>query len=117
LKSHFSELNINICQGANFDTICQHVTHLIFFSVEPSLDGTGGIAGMDRFPGEHVLAAAKEASKIYGCKLLICFGGNGRSSGFSSTTRNKKSRNNFIKRVAELLRRTELDGGKGNILL
>lgn len=71
---------------------------------------------MDRFPGEHILTAAKEAASIHGCKLLICFGGNGRSSGFSVMSRNKKSRDVFIKRVAELLTQTGLDGCKIAIL-
>jgi chitinase len=97
-------------EGANFETICQHVSHLIFFSLEPSLDGSGGITGMNRFPGTHVLRAAKDAAKRHGCKLLICFGGNGRSSGFSATTRNSGSLKTFIGRVAELLKQYDLDG-------
>ena len=63
-------------EGANFDTICQHVTHLIFFSIEPS-GISGDFTGLDRLPGEHVLKAARLAATRNRCKLLICFGGNG----------------------------------------
>ena len=85
-------------EGANFDTICQHVSHLIFFSLEPT--ETGGFSGLDRFPGPHILDAAHKASAKHGCKLMLCFGGNGRSNGFAAMTRSKKSTNKFVKKVS-----------------
>jgi hypothetical protein len=95
-------------EGANFNTICKHSTHLIFFSIEPGKDGN--IIGLDRFPKDYVLLPAIKASKEYGCKLLICFGGNGRSTHFSTVTRNKKLRNKFIKNVYKLIEKYNLDG-------
>jgi hypothetical protein len=59
--------------GANFEKICKTVTHLIFFSVEPTPNGD--ITGLDRFPPPDVLEDARNK----GCELIICFGGNGRS--------------------------------------
>ena len=97
-------------EGANFDTIFSHVTHLILFSVEPSPDGRGGISGKDRIPAPDVLNEAKAAARSNGGKLLLCFGGNGRSAGFSSTTRNKKTREAFVDNVVELLKNHEFDG-------
>ena len=88
-------------EGANFDTICSHVHDLIFFSLEPS--STGEIAGLDRFPAAHVLADAKKAADKFKCKLLICFGGNGRSSGFSAMTRNRVFLKKFVANVAKLI--------------
>jgi chitinase len=80
------------------------MTHLIFFSVEPTAEG--GITGMDRFPPADVLDAARGQ----GCQLIICFGGNGRSSGFSAMTRNPTARKAFVKKVKQLVKRFKLDG-------
>jgi chitinase len=90
--------------SANFEIICSVTTHLIFFSLEPSSDGN--IVGYDRFPGEDVLNDARGK----GCKLMICFGGNGRSSGFSGMTRNKKSRTKFVNELKKLMEKYEFDG-------
>jgi GH18 family chitinase len=84
-------------EGANFDTICQHVTHLIFFSLEPT--AAGGFSGLDRFPAAHILHAAHKASEMHGCKLILCFGGNGRSGGFGEMTRSKSTISKFVKKV------------------
>lgn len=90
--------------GANFEKMCETLTHLIFFSVEPTPEG--GITGMDRFPPADVLTAARGQ----GCELIICFGGNGRSSGFSAMTRNSEARKAFVKKVKQLVKRFKLDG-------
>lgn len=95
-------------EGADFDTMCRLSTHLIFFSVEPTPEG--GITGLDRLPGDHVLADAKAARDRHGCKLLLCFGGNGRSSGFSPMVRNVPSRRAFARNVRDLVARLGLDG-------
>ena len=84
--------------------MCEVLTHLIFFSVEPTPEG--GITGMDRFPSKDVLDAARNQ----GCELIICFGGNGRSSGFSAMTRNPEARKAFVKKVKQLVKRFKLDG-------
>jgi chitinase len=90
--------------SANFEVICSVTTHLIFFSLEPSSDGR--IVGYDRFPGEDVLNDARGK----GCKLMICFGGNGRSSGFSGMTRNKKNRARFVNELEKLMEKYQFDG-------
>lgn len=94
--------------SANFDSICSVVTHLIFFSVEP--DASGDIVGMDRFPSWEVLRDARLAADKHGCKLLLCFGGNGRSAGFSKMTRNGKARKRFVRKTRELLSQYNFDG-------
>lgn len=95
-------------EGSNFETMCSGLTHLIFFSLEPT--PIGDITGFDRLPGSHVLSDAKLASQKYGCKLMICFGGNGRSNGFSDMVRNKESRVKFVKKVKALIHDYEFDG-------
>lgn len=95
-------------ESANYDVICNYSTHLIFFSVEP--DHKGGIVGLDRFPPPDVLIDARRAADLHGCKLMICFGGNGRSSGFSKTVRNKISRQSFVKDIKKMLKKYNFDG-------
>lgn len=72
-------------EGANWDTLTTHLTHLILFSAEPSADG--GITGLDRLPRTELLQEAKSAAQKNGADLLVCFGGNGRSAGFSPMAR------------------------------
>jgi chitinase len=90
--------------SANFEIICSITTHLIFFSLEPSSDGR--IVGYDRFPGDDVLNDARNK----GCKLMICFGGNGRSSGFSAMTRNPQTRKKFVLELKALMEKYNFDG-------
>lgn len=94
--------------GANFNTLSAHLSHLIFFSAEPL--PSGELSGLDRLPSPAVLAEARAAASATGTKLLVCFGGNGRSSGFSSVVRAKPRRARFVARVAELVRRGDYDG-------
>ena len=95
-------------ESANYDTICRYSTHLIFFSVEPDFDGN--IIGQDRLPPADVLLDARSAAEKYGCKLMLCFGGNGRSNGFSKTVRTKKKRQNFVQNIIKMTKKYRFDG-------
>ena len=95
-------------EGANWDVIAQHTTHLILFSMEPGPDGS--LLAHDRLPRPELLAQAKAACARHGTKLLVCFGGNGRSGGFSAMSRQKARRTRFIAGVAALLAEHGLDG-------
>ena len=68
-------------EGANWEKICQYSTHLILFSLEVGPSGT--VVALDRIPRPELLAEARAAATRHGTALLICFGGNGRSDGFS----------------------------------
>jgi GH18 family chitinase len=57
-----------------------------------------------------VLAEARAAASSTGTKLLVCFGGNGRSAGFAAVARAKPRRARFVARVAELVRTAGYDG-------
>ena len=63
----------------SFESVSDHVTHIIFFSLEMD-PKTGMITAMDRLPNVETLQRAKRAKNK--AKLYICFGGNGRSDGF-----------------------------------
>ena len=77
-----------------FPHLCRHLTHLIFFSVEPTPDGS--LTGLGRLPGAEALASAYAGREAFGTKLLLCLGGNGRSSGFSAAAREKVSRKRLV---------------------
>ena len=87
--------------GANFQTLSAHLTHLIFFSAEPL--PTGELTGLDRFPSLAILAEARSAAAATGTQLMLCFGGNGRSSGFSAMVRSKPRRQRFVARAVALV--------------
>ena len=93
-------------EGANWETIAQHTTHLILFSLE--IAPNGDIAALDRFPRPTLWREARSATRKKGCKLLICFGGNGRSSGFSPMTRSKSARANFLRNLASFFKTYDL---------
>ena len=101
-------------EGANWATICATVTHLILFSIEVA--PTGALAALDRLPRPELMLEvrrqvtstangtalctprlscapqARAAATASGTKLLLCIGGNGRSTGFSPTVASKAKR-------------------------
>ena len=60
--------------------------------------GNGEIMHKDRLPPMYALKETRAFGKKYGTatKVLLCFGGNGRSSGFSQMVRTKASRLRFL---------------------
>eukprot|EP00927_Polykrikos_kofoidii_P082278 TRINITY_DN8139_c0_g1_i1.p1 TRINITY_DN8139_c0_g1~~TRINITY_DN8139_c0_g1_i1.p1 ORF type:complete len:388 (+),score=37.46 TRINITY_DN8139_c0_g1_i1:152-1315(+) len=95
-------------EGANWETISEHSTHLLLFSLEPNEKGS--IVAWDRFPRPELMKLAREATRRHGTKLLICFGGNGRSNGFSSTVRSSKRRARFVGELEKLVDKYDMDG-------
>jgi len=95
-------------EGADFDRLCKHLTHLIFFSLE--MTPKGDIIAMDRLPRPELLSEARGAATRHGTKLLLCLGGNGRSGGFSVMVRNSKNRARFVQNLVETLETYQLDG-------
>lgn len=87
-------------EGANWDYICRICTHVILFSLEPGPDGS--IEAIDRIPRPPILALALEAAHRHKSKILICFGGNGRSNGFQSLVRSASARKRFVSNLVDL---------------
>jgi chitinase len=87
--------------GADFETICKSLTHIALFSAEPGPDGS--IWGLDRLPNGAALIDAQHAAAQHGCKLIICFGGNGRSTHFSAVVRSSSLRRTFVANVVALI--------------
>ncbi|CAD7962413.1 unnamed protein product [Amoebophrya sp. A25] len=104
--------------GSHFGVQVRHYTHLIFFSLEID-PNTGRIAAADRLTQlQSALYYAKEARSIQDSQainppgdagqktrtqFLVCFGGNGRSAGFSAMVRDKKKRKRFVKELTTKL--------------
>lgn len=55
------------------------------------------------------MAEAKAAAAAHGTALLICFGGNGRSGGFSPMVASKAARTRFIKELVALMEKHGVD--------
>jgi len=70
----------------------------------------GRVSALDRLPSRAELEAARVAAQKHGTKLLLCFGGNGRSDGFAAMVKSKETRRSFLMDVAKLL---ELNGLHG----
>ena len=95
-------------EGANWDEISKHSTHVILFSLEPTAGGD--ITALDRIPRPELLQQARAAATRYGAKLMICFGGNGRSAGFSAMVRDDQARERFVEKAVQLVEQQDFDG-------
>jgi len=95
-------------EGANWKVISRHVSHLILFSLEPLTDG--GIGALDRIPRPEILAQARQAASLHDAYLMLCFGGNGRSNGFSGMVRSEDTRARFVGELVRLLEEHRFDG-------
>ena len=95
-------------EALNWETAAEHVSHIILFSMEMS--GDGNLKARDRFPREELLIEARKATKKHGSRVLLCFGGNGRSSGFSAMVKSSASRKNFIQGMMRLVEVSNIDG-------
>lgn len=85
------------------------LTHLIFFSLEVD-PRTSLPSSLDRLPSKEDLRRARAAADSVGGKLLLGFGGNGRSEGFGAMTATPKTRRRFLDALDKLLMEHELDG-------
>ena len=94
--------------GADYNSLARVYSPLAFFSVEPNADG--GLAGYDRQPSGESLADARTAAAVHGTQLLVCAGGNGRSTHFGAVTRSVKRRARFVNALVSHVRALGLDG-------
>jgi chitinase len=101
-------------EGANWEVISAHTSHLIIFSLEVARVPAGGagslIGALDRIPRPELLEQARAAADRHGTKLLICFGGNGRSDGFSPMVRSAALRRRFVAELVALCDEYGFDG-------
>jgi len=92
----------------DYSTLMSRVTHLLLFSIE--VDPNGDLAALDRLPPQNILQEIQHAKKIYHTKVLMCFGGYGRSNGFSQVVRDPKKRAHFILVIIHLCDTNQFDG-------
>jgi len=95
-------------EGLDWEAIAPHTTHLILFSIE--MKANGELDALDRLPSRKSMNAARAAAVKYGTKLLICFGGYGRTNGYSEMVRSSASRNLFLTKLVALCDELGLDG-------
>jgi hypothetical protein len=95
-------------EGMHWDNLAQTATHILLFSLEPTADG--GITALDRLPRPAIFELAREAARRHGSRLLVCFGGNGRSAGFAPMVRAAASRARFVAALVDLCHKHRLDG-------
>lgn len=95
-------------EAINWDVVSQHVSHIILFSLE--MESSGTITAIDRFPRKQLMTEATAAARKHGSKILLCFGGNGRSAGFSGMVSSKKSRKLFLSSLMKYIEEYNLDG-------
>lgn len=95
-------------EGADWDRICRHVSHLLLFSGE--ITERGDITSLDRMPRQELMREARRAADKHGTRLMLCLGGNGRSDGFSGMSRSEKNREKFVINLMEVLKKYDLDG-------
>mmetsp|Transcript_34351 Transcript_34351/g.49942 ORF Transcript_34351/g.49942 Transcript_34351/m.49942 type:complete len:345 (-) Transcript_34351:57-1091(-) len=85
------------------------LTHLIYFSLE--IDPSTGLpSALDRLPPLDDIRRARTAADRFGGKLMLSFGGNGRSAGFSYMVATKKRRRKFIEQLNLLIEEYSIDG-------
>jgi GH18 family chitinase len=65
---------------------------------------------LDRLPREEVLAEARRAARRHGTRLMVSFGGNGRSAGFARMTSSADTLSAFVANVVDLHASHGLDG-------
>lgn len=88
--------------------VSERVTHVILFSLEVGADGS--VAAQERFPDAATYAAARAATRRTGARLLVCFGGHGRSRGFGAMATQPALRHAFVRNVGAFLDAHDLDG-------
>uniref|UniRef100_A0A6B2LBC6 GH18 domain-containing protein n=1 Tax=Arcella intermedia TaxID=1963864 RepID=A0A6B2LBC6_9EUKA len=92
----------------DWEAVCCRLTHLIYFSIEVLEDGT--FTALDRLPPPDFESIVKAASTKCNTKMIISFGGYGRTNGFPGLVLNAASRRNFINNIVSLLQSHSWDG-------
>lgn len=85
------------------------VTHLIFFSLE--IGSSFLPTAMERLPSREDATKAREHADSVGGKLLLGFGGAGRSDNFAAMVATKSRRSIFLNAVWDILSSYDFDGG------
>mmetsp|Transcript_32337 Transcript_32337/g.60772 ORF Transcript_32337/g.60772 Transcript_32337/m.60772 type:complete len:345 (+) Transcript_32337:87-1121(+) len=94
--------------GLDWDTLSHHNTHLILFSLEVVEDGS--LTAMDRLPKPESFIEARKTTLAHSTKLLICFGGYGRSGGFPVLVQDPAARAKFLQNLLAFIEKHNLDG-------
>ncbi len=91
-----------------WNAACRYITDLILFSVEVGHDGS--IQAQDRLPTPDQMSTIRAAADRHGTRVLICFGGNSRTRGFSTVVQSPATRKRFVSNLRLFLEKHEIDG-------
>lgn len=86
--------------------MAEHLTDLIVFSAEPSLDGQLDLRRLDEVPWEALQAAKKK----HNLRLILCVGGWERSTHFATVAHSAELRTKFVQSALQLCVEKKLDG-------
>jgi len=95
-------------EAERWEEACEHTTHLILFSIEVEHDGS--LAEIERFPSADQIKLVQAAAVKHNTKILVCFGGNSRSRGFSSVVASDALIEKFLGNLRDFLQEYQLDG-------
>lgn len=93
--------------AAAYSFIIPRVTHLCLFGSEGNAK-TGEL--IERIPSQEKLKLIRDLCKRHNTKLLVAFGGAGRSQFFSDLADNKQKLRDFTENLANFVKRESLDG-------
>ena len=82
------------------------ITDLIYFGIKPPANGHLPVTPVKN----SILRKLHEIKHITKCRLLICVGGWGRSTGFPALAGNKEFRGEFISNISSYCRANGFDG-------
>ena len=94
--------------GIPFETIIPSLTHIILFSIE--VDSEARLVQLDRLPSKEKMKEIKQLSLKSDTKLMVSFGGNGRSNGFPKVSKLTKLRVRFVENTIKFMDEYKLDG-------
>ncbi|CAJ1339163.1 unnamed protein product [Effrenium voratum] len=96
--------------GLDWHKAVDLTTHLVLFSLEPTLEGLQNTDGLRSLLKQSPLPKAMEAAKSPP-KLLVSVGGAGRSKDFAAVAASKKHRKRLVKQLLHLLQEFPLLSG------
>lgn len=97
-------------EAVEYGTLARGLTHLILFSLET--DKTGAPSALDRLPSNETWPQRLSLMRSVNpdLQILLCYGGFGRSDGFSPWVGKTAGRRLFVARTLALVEHYDLDG-------
>lgn len=92
----------------DYNSISPFLTHLLLFSIE--VDNNGDLCELNRLPSPLKLKEIREITHKHNTKLIISFGGFGRSNGFPIISIDEHLRKRFVTNALQFINEYEMEG-------